>query len=592
MRARLLAGVVLGLGAWALPVAAASPQPSASSANGAEYVSGELLVRYRSGASATERAAIRKGEESRLVERLPIPGLELVRLESGRSVPAAASAYERNPEVLYAEPNYIYSAQAIPNDPRFGELWGMNNTGQTVNGGAGVADADIDAPEAWDITTGSASVTVAVVDSGVDYNHPDLTSNIWTNPGESGSGKETNALDDDSNGLIDDWRGWDWVPFPNDNDPMDPNGHGTHLAGTIGARGNNGIGVAGVNSQVQMMALRTFDANLSGTTANAAAAFLYAGGKGAQVVNASFNGSADSLTIRSAIAASPNTLFVAAAGNGGADLIGDNNETTPQYPCNIPAANLICVAATDQGDYLTSFSNYGSTSVDLAAPGTRILSTLPGNAYGFKGGTSMATPHVAGAAALVFAQNPGATPTSVRNALLGSVDQMACLQGKVAAGGRLNVFRALGGTPAATVCTPATSEPPLTPGPPPLPSTVTPAVNVTFPQPGSKLKRRKLTNLRGTVANATTVDRVSVSLKHKRGKRCRQLTRRGLRKRKCSKAVLLQAEDTTSWSYGLSKGQRATLRTGKYELHVQLFASDGAQVRAGGTQDMSFTLIR
>ena len=199
---------------------------------------------------------------------MPLPGLELLRLAPGESVRAAAAEFEADPEVLYAEPNFYYELDAVPNDPRFPELWGLHNTGQLVNGVFGTADADIDAPEAWNTTTGSASVAVAVVDSGIAYNHPDLAANIWSNPGEIAG----NGIDDDRNGRIDDVRGWDFVD--SDNSPRDLTGHGTHVAGTIGARGNNGEGVAGVNWNSSLMPVRACNVDGCATVGDCAGVLL------------------------------------------------------------------------------------------------------------------------------------------------------------------------------------------------------------------------------------------------------------------------------------------------------------------------------
>jgi subtilisin family serine protease len=269
-----------------------------------------------------------------------------------------AAALERNPEVLYAEPNWIYHTSATPNDPRFPDLWGLNQP----------SDADIDAPEAWDLQTGSGNVIVAVVDSGVAYDHPDIAPNRWLNDDPPGGG------DSDGNGFVDDLNGWDFVD--NDNTPIDENGHGTHVAGTIGAQGNNGIGTTGVNWDVSLMAVRAADAWGQLTDARIADAFSYACKNGARVVNGSFGGTGSSHLMYDAIVAPEcaNTLFVFAAGNDGQDT-----GLHPRYPCNYGGAtNVICVAATDRNDQLAGFSNYGASSVHLAAPGVDILSTMPG----------------------------------------------------------------------------------------------------------------------------------------------------------------------------------------------------------------------
>ncbi|MFN2389310.1 MAG: S8 family serine peptidase, partial [Actinomycetota bacterium] len=208
------------------------------------FVPKQLLVGFEPGASADERQGARSAIGAEVARRVA-PGTELLRLPPSATVVDAQRTLENRPAVLYAEPNHIYTmSSTTPNDPRFAELWGLDNTGQSINGSAGMAGADINAPEAWDTTTGSDTITVAVADTGVAYDHPDLAPNVWANPGEGGT-KASNGLDDDGNGYVDDWRGWDWVQ--DDNDPRDLNGHGSHVAGTIAANGNDGTGVTGVS---------------------------------------------------------------------------------------------------------------------------------------------------------------------------------------------------------------------------------------------------------------------------------------------------------------------------------------------------------
>ena len=355
-------GGLAGSSAAAAPSRPPASQPSSSRGNNVPYAAGQLLVKFRPGVSPERRRAVRSVAGARSTRKLPVPGLELVELEG--PVKAAEAAFEAHAEVAYAEPNFVYRTSASPNDPRFKYLWGLHNSGAV-----GTSDADVDAPQAWGQGTGSSSVTVAVVDTGVAYDHPDLASNIWMNPGESGSGKESNGIDDDANGFVDDSRGWDWVG--DDAAPFDLNGHGSHVAGTIAAQGNNATGVAGVNWDAAIMPLRALGVSGSGYSSDIVQALAYAGAKGAHIVNGSFGGPYYSQAQADAITNAPGTLFVFAAGNQGTD-----NDASPTYPCSYEAENVVCVAASDAYDRLASFSNYGATSVDLAAPGASILSTF------------------------------------------------------------------------------------------------------------------------------------------------------------------------------------------------------------------------
>ena len=419
-----------------------------------------LIVRFESGVSAAERAAIRDEAGTDLERTLPVPGMQLLDLEPGQGRAAAERALERQDGVLYAEPNAIRRASLRPDDLHYSLLWGLENTGQAIRGTAGSIDADTDAGDAWDAGIGGGGA-VAVIDSGVDLAHPDLAANAWRNPGESGSGRESNGLDDDLNGRVDDWRGWDFVA--GDSDPADENGHGTHVAGTIAALRGNGVGVAGVADGSRLMALRVLNAQGTGSVAGVILAYGYAARAGAKVVNLSLGSSSASQAESDAIAANPGVLFVAAAGNGGDDGIGDDNDLYPEYPCAYPLPNVVCVAASDNRDRLATFSNYGDLSVDLAAPGVDIVSTLPGDRYGWASGTSMATPHVSGAAALLWAASPGASAAQIKSALTAGADPVAAFAGRTVSGGRLNVLSSLRLVADVTLAPPA-------PAPSPAPS--------------------------------------------------------------------------------------------------------------------------
>ena len=345
-----------------LPVTASAKEPTSPSA-GAPRVPGEVVVQFARTSSPSSRMAARSSLDVRGRDLLGPPGLELVEL-GDMSVSDAIARLEARPDVIYAEPNYVVEAQALPNDPLFANQWSLHDA---------VGDVDLDAPEAWDTTKGVSGTVVAIVDTGVAWDHPDLAANVWVNDGESGSAA-SNGVDDDANGFVDDVRGWDWVD--DDNDPIDISGHGTHVAGTVAARGDNGVGVTGIAWNTRILPLRVLGASGEGGSADVARAFWYAADAGADVVNASFGSSGFSQAMSDAVSQNPDVLFVAAAGNAGTD-----NDQTSMWPCNLPHQNMVCVTAVGRDNARPGFANFGPTSVDIAAPGTSILSASPDLSY-------------------------------------------------------------------------------------------------------------------------------------------------------------------------------------------------------------------
>jgi subtilisin family serine protease len=434
-----------------------SAQAILSQAAKGNYKEGELLVKFKSDVVTASSLKVHQAVGGSVVKKYNIvPNLELVTLPKGVSVQEAIQNYMSDPNVEYAEPNYRRCLAKIPNDTYFRNQWALHNDGTYANG---TPNADIDAPEAWEISTGTRNIIIAVLDSGIDYNHPDLVGNIWKNQGE------TNCFDDvdnDGNGYKDDCSGWDFAN--GDNDPMDDEGHGTHVAGVIGARGDNNLGIAGIMWGVQLMPVKIFnpDTELTGSctsvyASDVVAGIRYAANNGAKVINASINGEGYCISEFNAIneANTKGVLFVAAAGNGGTDDIGDNNDLMPHYPSSYDLPNIISVAATDQDDRRVPFSNYGPNTVHVAAPGVYTFSTVPSGliqgGYGyleFFAGTSMAAPHVSGLAGLLFSYYDGTHNTSLNNLqiheiILRSVDMKPTLDGWIKTGGRINAHSAL-----------------------------------------------------------------------------------------------------------------------------------------------------
>jgi subtilisin family serine protease/subtilisin-like proprotein convertase family protein len=434
------------------------------------YASDRINVVMRSPVGSTAAAQVLASSPyAQTVEYLGL-GIYSVHLKAGVSPLTAVAYYSTRPYAVTASVDNYVSIQRDPNDPQYSSQWDMTKIG---------------APIAWDVTTGMPKFVVGVVDTGIDYNHQDLFMNIWINNAEiptsirntltdadgdgvitfrdlnhsSNSGKVTDnngngvidpadifrstsqggwldGVDQDSNGYVDDLFGWDFAN--NDNDPMDDNNHGTHVAGTIGAVGNNGVGVTGINWSLSLMALKFLDSSGNGLVSRAVMAIDYATTKGVKLTNHSWGGANYSASLAAAISRARDAghIIVAAAGNSGQNL-----DSSPQYPASYSTSynNVITVASVNSSDQLASSSNYGANTVTLAAPGVSILSTVRNNGYSYFSGTSMAAPHVTGAIALYWASNPTLSYTQVIDKLKASVDPISGLSGKVLTGGRLNV---------------------------------------------------------------------------------------------------------------------------------------------------------
>jgi thermitase len=424
--------------------------PATTSTSG----SPEVLVRFKPGVGLAEIKAIAGKNHDRIEDEIEsVKGLVAIDdLDNADAATVAKQYGEMSDLVAYAEPNFNIElndpssksshaapapddfAEDLPNDPQFIEQWALNNLGQ--NGGK--AKADINAVKAWHKTHGSNDVVVAVLDSGVDYTHLDLVTNMWHRP------DNLPQYTDDELGTFNDINGFNATD--NFSDPMDENGHGTHCAGVIGAEGNNDEGIAGINWDVKIMPLKFLGRGGFGTTKDAIEAINYAvdrkrNGVNVAVINASWGSTQKSQALEDAIRAAgeQGILFVAAAGNNGT-----NNDRSPHYPSNYDLPNVISVAALDNSDALTSFSNYGAKTVHIAAPGKDILSTWLGDQYREASGTSMAAPQVAGVAALILASDPNLSVQKLRERVLRSVDKIAALNGKVESGGRINAAKAVG----------------------------------------------------------------------------------------------------------------------------------------------------
>jgi len=404
----------------------------------------EVLVKFKSGLSQQTIELLSARFNDQIEDRIEnAPGWTSIDDLDDATPAETVAQYLAMPEVEFAEENYeitipesIDSTSLVPvrpHDPQFGEQWALANSGQR----GGKEGADISAMLAWATTTGSEEVVVAVLDSGVDYNHEDLKPNMWSRPGSM------DAYQDAELGPIDDERGFNAID--NESDPMDQNGHGTHCAGIIGAEGENNIGIAGVNWKVRIMPLKFMNAGGFGTTKDAIEAINYVidrkkAGVNVRIISASWGSTQRSRALEDVIrkAYENDILFVAAAGNASV-----NNDRKPHFPSSYNVPNVISVAALDRNDQLAVFSNYGVKSVAIGAPGVDILSTWLGNAYEEKSGTSMATPVISGVAALIVAQHPRMSVDDLRKKLLASTDPIVALKGKTVSGGRINAAKAL-----------------------------------------------------------------------------------------------------------------------------------------------------
>ena len=395
-------------------------QSTLKNINSTNYKKDEIFVRFKYTSKANYKAISKKVNlqigATVIKEYSEVKGLQLVKIPKNISLQDALAKYNKNSNVIYAEPNYVYTEDSIPDDTYYNNQWGLSQ---------------INAPEAWNITTGSSKVIIAVVDSGIDLNHSDLKANIWVNPGEIPG----NGIDDDHNGYIDDVYGWNFID--NNNNVTDNDGHGTHVAGIIAAVGNNTKGVTGVMWNATIMPLKFLNQKGVGYIDDAVDAIKYATKMGASIISCSWGGDEYSQVLKDVIDAS-SALVVCAAGNENED-----NDISLIYPACFTSKNIISVAATDENDELASFSDYGVNSVDVAAPGTSICSTLPGSHYGYMQGTSMAVPYVSGLAGLIKSIRPDLSAMQIKYTILNNVDYISSLAGKILTGGRINALKAL-----------------------------------------------------------------------------------------------------------------------------------------------------
>jgi thermitase len=555
----MLRGLAVGAGALlsvALPAAASAAET-------------RLVVRSERGVSASQRADVRADADVQLSHRVAgLTGTEVVTVPAAQAK-AALSELNDDPRVRYAVRDVRTIPASVPDDAGWASQWDMRT---------------MKVHTAWDLALGAGQV-VAIADTGIQLDHQDLAGRIATNPGEMGSGRQANGVDDDGDGFVDNWRGWDFVD--GDGDASDEHGHGTHVAGTVAAEQGNTVGVSGVAPGAHVMAVRVLGADGSGWMSDVAAGFDYAAKHGARVVNASLGSPSDYPPLGDVVAGNPQTLFVVAAGNGGSDGVGDDNEITPQYPCNQPQANLLCVGATNSADRRASFSNYGATSVDVFAPGQSIYSTTlgAGNTYGYMSGTSMAAPHVAGQAALVLSHRPGTPAVAVKQAIMDSADRLPDLAGRAVAPARssgLASLNAIAGVPAPAPAPPAPEPalplPPYDQQPDGDPQEQAPALAA----PRISKVRVGFTRSRCGGAKACRKPRASVTVSAQADVDV-TIAQKVCKRSRCRYRVAARASASASGAGTITLAPAAALAAGRYRLLV-------AAANAAGDQQKDYAL--
>ncbi len=414
-------------------------------ANEPEAIPGEFIVKLKENISVENMTVMSMSHllgGAYIKSTIPSANIIVIKRPVMEISSYTIKALNQNPNIEYVEPNFIYRINRVPNDPMLGNLWGIRNIGQNDSANtAGQAGIDVDAEKAWDITTGSKDVLVAVIDTGADYNHPDLAENMWINEAEK-NGKT--GVDDDNNGYVDDIHGMSFVVATAPKaDPMDDHGHGTHCSGTIGAKGDDGKGIVGVAWNAKIMPVKFLGGDGGGSLEGAILAIDYATKMGAKILSNSWGGGGYSQALKEAIdrTHAAGALFVAAAGNDSS-----NNDSTPTYPASYDSPNILTVAAVNNRGTLAPFSNYGKRTVHVAAPGVNVFSSITGGHYDSWSGTSMATPHVTGVALLLASAEPKLTGVELKQRIMATVRPLNSVRGKISTGGIVSAFNALTNT--------------------------------------------------------------------------------------------------------------------------------------------------